>query len=78
MPAATRLVFPPRALRGCVCAFITRDTGDGAPAQTNRFPAALFCTITWFITGKTFDGGEESRTALDDVIVTGPFKTTAN
>ncbi|MBB3219845.1 helix-turn-helix transcriptional regulator [Pseudoduganella umbonata] len=58
---------------GAVRAYFWRDTGAGSPAHLNRFPAAPYCTVTWFLLGTVHDGQSAAAPALDAIVVGGPF-----
>lgn len=55
-----RLDLPGPALAGCVRAYLSRDTrgldGPGSPPRINRFPAAPYACIGWFLQGSAVMG----------------------
>jgi hypothetical protein len=64
-------------VRASVRAYIRRDTGPGSPAHLNRFPAAPYCTVTWFLAGTVHGGASAAAPALDAIVVGGPLTVPA-
>ncbi|WP_338761741.1 DUF6597 domain-containing transcriptional factor [Massilia sp. METH4] len=69
----TGVSFPGRRSGAAVRAYLWRDSGAGSAPHPNRFPAAPFCTLTWFLSGTVHDGVSAAARVLPAVVVGGPF-----
>ncbi len=75
----TSLHAPRASLASCIRAYITRSTMDAPPMSErqrhNHYPAASFCTITWYLNGQAVLvrlGDDEINVPLSAVNFNGP------